>query len=128
MKNIVLIYVVHMTKLFTYAFVIQCLSMSFLFAWNGNAQVKDIEEVIIRISLNETDVEMAFSEIEALSGFSFVYTHDEVKGLPKVSVTKSRQNVYDLLSDIAQDRKSTRLNSSHVRISYAVFCLKKKKT
>src|SRR5690554_7426787 len=27
----------------------------------------------------------------------------------------------------AKDRKSTRLNSSHVRISYAVFCLKKKK-
>src|SRR5690349_22406752 len=26
------------------------------------------------------------------------------------------------------DRKSTRLNSSHVEISYAVFCLKKKKT
>src|SRR5699024_12619303 len=29
---------------------------------------------------------------------------------------------------IEQDRKSTRLNSSHVSISYAVFCLKKKKT
>src|SRR5690349_23922069 len=28
---------------------------------------------------------------------------------------------------IALDRKSTRLNSSHVEISYAVFCLKKKK-
>src|SRR5207302_5654766 len=27
----------------------------------------------------------------------------------------------------SQDRKSTRLNSSHVKISYAVFCLKKKK-
>src|SRR5436309_4640966 len=27
----------------------------------------------------------------------------------------------------ATDRKSTRLNSSHVKISYAVFCLKKKK-
>src|SRR3712207_7311225 len=27
-----------------------------------------------------------------------------------------------------QDRKSTRLNSSHANISYAVFCLKKKKT
>src|SRR5690554_7601517 len=27
---------------------------------------------------------------------------------------------------VQQDRKSTRLNSSHVRISYAVFCLKKK--
>src|SRR3712207_8778688 len=29
--------------------------------------------------------------------------------------------------DKAQDRKSTRLNSSHANISYAVFCLKKKK-
>src|SRR5690242_21001820 len=28
---------------------------------------------------------------------------------------------------IAEDRKSTRLNSSHMSISYAVFCLKKKK-
>src|SRR3989442_8957234 len=32
------------------------------------------------------------------------------------------------LAGICEDRKSTRLNSSHVRISYAVFCLKKKKT
>src|SRR6202044_1446078 len=30
--------------------------------------------------------------------------------------------------DLDVDRKSTRLNSSHVRISYAVFCLKKKNT
>src|SRR5690349_23765854 len=30
--------------------------------------------------------------------------------------------------DDQEDRKSTRLNSSHVEISYAVFCLKKKKT
>src|SRR5690606_39431496 len=29
---------------------------------------------------------------------------------------------------LTPDRKSTRLNSSHVKISYAVFCLKKKKT
>src|SRR5690242_20857639 len=29
--------------------------------------------------------------------------------------------------DCARDRKSTRLNSSHMSISYAVFCLKKKK-
>src|SRR5207249_6466397 len=30
--------------------------------------------------------------------------------------------------DMPEDRKSTRLNSSHVSISYAVFCLKKKTT
>src|SRR5699024_12070107 len=33
--------------------------------------------------------------------------------------------LYDALNDVL-DRKSTRLNSSHVSISYAVFCLKKK--
>src|SRR5256885_4429640 len=33
----------------------------------------------------------------------------------------------DQLCFIVQDRKSTRLNSSHLVISYAVFCLKKKK-
>src|SRR5689334_24640898 len=32
-----------------------------------------------------------------------------------------------ILEKITQDRKSTRLNSSHSSISYAVFCLKKKK-
>src|SRR5436309_11909132 len=32
------------------------------------------------------------------------------------------------LLGVFRDRKSTRLNSSHVKISYAVFCLKKKKS
>src|SRR5258705_10215103 len=31
------------------------------------------------------------------------------------------------LEEVLEDRKSTRLNSSHLGISYAVFCLKKKK-
>src|SRR3712207_8694107 len=33
----------------------------------------------------------------------------------------------DELRSVREDRKSTRLNSSHANISYAVFCLKKKK-
>src|SRR5436309_9597448 len=33
----------------------------------------------------------------------------------------------DVSTKPSEDRKSTRLNSSHVKISYAVFCLKKKK-
>src|SRR3712207_7963146 len=35
---------------------------------------------------------------------------------------------HDVSGFDVQDRKSTRLNSSHANISYAVFCLKKKKT
>src|SRR5690606_36298801 len=43
------------------------------------------------------------------------------------SGVKSGGGLGDLLGGILGDRKSTRLNSSHVKISYAVFCLKKKK-
>src|SRR5437899_9461316 len=41
-------------------------------------------------------------------------------GTRRLAVRRARQH--------GQDRKSTRLNSSHLGISYAVFCLKKKKT
>src|SRR5690606_40820936 len=44
--------------------------------------------------------------------------------------TTSRQAILETAMDLndilRSDRKSTRLNSSHVKISYAVFCLKKK--
>src|SRR5690625_6466856 len=44
---------------------------------------------------------------------------------------KSEQLFWQMMEEIKEqedlDRKSTRLNSSHVAISYAVFCLKKKK-
>src|SRR2546429_5783136 len=43
-----------------------------------------------------------------------------------VAVQRQR-DVIDHETDIGVDRKSTRLNSSHGYISYAVFCLKKKK-
>src|SRR5204862_4725145 len=39
-----------------------------------------------------------------------------------------RQGLLRRREGLVEDRKSTRLNSSHVEISYAVFCLKKKKT
>src|SRR3712207_8720002 len=41
-------------------------------------------------------------------------------------VLRCQQRRHRRLRGPAQDRKSTRLNSSHANISYAVFCLKKK--
>src|SRR5699024_12208123 len=43
-----------------------------------------------------------------------------------VSIYGMFRGIIDSAPDISSDRKSTRLNSSHVSISYAVFCLKKK--
>src|SRR5690606_41167011 len=48
--------------------------------------------------------------------------------LPLAPPAQPPQSFADLNARVQQDRKSTRLDSSHVKISYAVFCLKKKNT
>src|SRR3712207_8140440 len=49
-----------------------------------------------------------------------------LSGDPK-DIAATDEAILDLFPDDERDRKSTRLNSSHANISYAVFCLKKKK-
>src|SRR5438445_8086417 len=44
----------------------------------------------------------------------------------KLRAMQQRQGENSALGKLLVDRKSTRLNSSHANISYAVFCLKKK--
>src|SRR5438270_3184246 len=57
-----------------------------------------------------------------------VVVNDQVLDPEGQKMSKSRGNAVDPWEVIErQDRKSTRLNSSHSQISYAVFCLKKKK-
>src|SRR3712207_7678175 len=53
--------------------------------------------------------------------------HDVVEGLLQIAVQRLGLLTGDVHPELLQDRKSTRLNSSHANISYAVFCLKKKK-
>src|SRR5690606_41008531 len=60
-----------------------------------------------------------------------VHTGDSITVAPAQTLTdKEYQILRDascaVLREIGVDRKSTRLNSSHVKSSYAVFCLKKK--
>src|SRR5437773_7547376 len=43
------------------------------------------------------------------------------------AIDESAEDVRESVATYGIDRKSTRLNSSHITISYAVFCLKKKK-
>src|SRR3712207_9122600 len=73
-----------------------------------------------------------FFEREALLGGLFVQgaTDGVVEGLIGVEASLG-DFLFDvriaLGGEVLEDRKSTRLNSSHANISYAVFCLKKKK-
>src|SRR5205085_10467716 len=96
-------------------------------------------------------VELHSKRDEFASAVQEIVTHDlATNGLTLETVTISsldqtdpsalqERNVFDAqglrkIAEITQkarverDRKSTRLNSSHSQISYAVFCLKKKKT
>src|SRR5215469_7782482 len=65
------------------------------------------------------------------AGETFTMSWTERDG-PKVAPPQRRGFGTVVMQEMAErsvggDRKSTRLNSSHVEISYAVFCLKKKK-
>src|SRR2546430_12053767 len=60
----------------------------------------------------------------------FPYTTLFRSGKPEeVSTDQARLGLEEIMPGVKRerDRKSTRLNSSHSQISYAVFCLKKKK-
>src|SRR2546427_6563424 len=67
-------------------------------------------------------VEENIARYHARYGFPIVRAFDE--GPPPYPFHPQAGNLWE---DLFRDRKSTRLNSSHSQISYAVFCLKKKK-
>src|SRR5690554_7871615 len=110
-----------------------------------NSEGENIEEKIknmpkVRLLLangqlytNEGTIETINSQINAATGtVSFRAIFDNPNGLLASGSSGQIQipRVYEdatLVPAVSTDRKSTRLNSSHVRISYAVFCLKKKK-
>src|SRR5207253_7087048 len=80
---------------------------------------------------NRSDLRASLSELREVLASSKLAV-DQLQGL----LNQNAINIYEILDNmrasstnirsLTEDRKSTRLNSSHVAISYAVFCLKKK--
>src|SRR5437870_6366317 len=58
-------------------------------------------------------------------GLYLLGTNATPEQIPSTGVLSHYKNLLEVEDAFCQDRKSTRLNSSHVAISYAVFCLKK---
>src|SRR5690625_5970183 len=73
--------------------------------------ISSIVPFVTHVDHTEHDVDVIVTE----QGYA------DIRGLAPV------QRAEKIIENCVQDRKSTRLNSSHVAISYAVFCLKKKK-
>ncbi|WP_268034349.1 SusC/RagA family TonB-linked outer membrane protein [Algoriphagus sp. PAP.12] len=101
MKKSILLRLLAMSKTILYSFLIQCFSMSLLFANTSNAQIKAIDEVPVKIELQNAKVQDAFSRIERVTGYNFVYTSRELKDLPAVTISNSG-SLYDLLVDFSQ--------------------------
>src|SRR5947209_12307560 len=96
-----------------------------------HAQVRDMEFLV---SDGETFVHEEKRDLLS----TFEYIHPEALGVryinrdPDGRYSLTKEIICDphhsvLLTHVRLDRKTTRLNSSHANISYAVFCLKKKK-
>src|SRR5690349_22957610 len=66
---------------------------------------------------SDVDRELAIARDEFFGAIEWIHQPEVVRRVPVAVLAGER---------CAVDRKSTRLNSSHVEISYAVFCLKKK--
>src|SRR5690349_24798406 len=68
--------------------------------------------------------EAPHADSKTANNAEFIAAADEV--LQQMSEITGLKLLTPLKKSLRSDRKSTRLNSSHVEISYAVFCLKKK--
>src|SRR3712207_6874826 len=82
-------------------------------------------QVVIQVLIAEVDLNN-LEEFGVEFGLQSPVLFD--RGIPVEP--EGRVGIFGPLLDachVAEDRKSTRLNSSHANISYAVFCLKKKK-
>src|SRR5690606_42159691 len=83
------------------------------------------------ISLTEAARPLSVTDLAALCDLPVTTVHRmtaqlEKRNLVKRAIGSKKLIVGAGLVRLGVDRKSTRLNSSHVKISYAVFCLKKK--
>src|SRR4051812_49843289 len=68
------------------------------------------------------------TQVELKNGVAIVTMELDPKWIKKIDLRADSSARSIFLIHFGSDRKSTRLNSSHMSISYAVFCLKKKKT
>src|SRR5690606_40538919 len=97
----------------------QLLSRSTLFPYTTLFRSNVFKNILVEMSFIAKKEGVIFAEEEIAKIIS------SFKRYPENTTSSMHQDLRKGLP-IEVDRKSTRLNSSHVKISYAVFCLKKK--
>src|SRR5690554_7481567 len=94
-------------------------------AWEPAFQVFGGNGGIVQVAETTGGVFTGVVAGRAAHGIGIALAGNQGIGRPECGLGRPVSGLPGILAN--RDRKSTRLNSSHVRISYAVFCLKKKK-
>src|SRR5437899_9011543 len=76
---------------------------------------------------SQLGIGIAVTDVEEQAGNGAVGRPHVARALVQRGVSADINEAFERYLGRGRDRKSTRLNSSHLGISYAVFCLKKKK-
>ncbi len=104
MKKDIRLRISAVTRRFFQIFLVQCLSMTVLFAADGKFQDKRMDEVHVSMHIQSATIEEAFKQLEAATGFNFVYTNKEIKGISKVAINVNT-NVFDALVSLSRQTK-----------------------
>src|SRR5699024_1664179 len=94
-------------------------------------QIKAWQEAslkVVPVAINVSPIQILKTDF--VHGIETVLKNYDIDpAMIEIEITESilLKNEHKIKEDLRRDRKSTRLNSSHVSISYAVFCLKKQK-
>src|SRR5690606_28947525 len=88
-------------------------------------QVQTINLAIVELVQHYLDRTNYLGQLRGITEATYRRNHLATKAVEECSCFCTHGAKFNV--NILLDRKSTRLNSSHVKISYAVFCLKKKK-
>src|SRR5690554_3621273 len=111
-------------------------------ATDGVERIPEVEALLAQMTVEEKVGQMAQLTLDVLTVGENEFVTEEPLRLDSAMVRKAlvdygvgsilntasnKARTVEKWHEVISDRKSTRLNSSHVRISYAVFCLKKKK-
>src|SRR5690554_6725434 len=91
-----------------------------------NAQARPVPADGVRVALAAADEGTDLVVLDPTSETEFVIRRPAVWAVAQSLPWAPSHSDPIVAAEFQEDRKSTRLNSSHVRISYAVFCLKKK--
>src|SRR5690554_6128691 len=102
MKKNILRQLIMLSKRLMYAFLIQLLMCTVLFANTGNAQRKTIEEVKVTLKMEGRSLSQFFKQVESKTDFKFTYNDDLVDLSQKVTVDERNQSLYKVLEAVSK--------------------------